>query len=531
MFELNLKINKLLFINLLLVLACLSLACFYIKNPGADAFEHMRASLMVYEGRVPYKDFFEHHNSLLWYLFGWIINLFNRNSEIAGVLYYITYLFFLIGVFYVYKIIVRFMGNTGYGLIAVMLVLLPADLLDAVWLYYMYFRPDNYMIVSIIISFYYFFSYIENKKRKDLNVSYFWLWVSFLFIQKALIFYPVIGLMTLYMLYKKDMTIKDFLYAISIPLVGSLIIVGYFYYEGILGLYWKSCFLFNTTMREIMEDFAYCSPWFWAKIVFYVAMVGYVLLFRKENIYFRLWGGIFVLNLMFKCFYFGPHHYYFYETYLLAVPIAVISAFKLIDKYKWIKTILCIEILLFIMFNMYCLVGGIYKGFKNPYKINEAQEFIIRATNRCDGVIAEYVSVYNDNLGYYWFLRGHLDKFGAAVGLNDKDDINKLIEEYKPQLVFVDDIYDKFEAYKGNKVVIHKFDMDMIKKYYKKTIRLGDKLVFDLKRNMYVRDRDLETGFYELKPEYQKLKGKCIYNKENKKWMYEYANKTIISKD
>ena len=157
MFGLNLKIKKLLFINLLLVLASLSLACFYIKNPGADAFEHMRASLMVYEGRVPYKDFFEHHNSLLWYLFGWIINLFNRNSEIAGVLYYITYLFFLVGVFYVYKIIVRFMGNTSYGLIAVILVLLPADLLDAVWLYYMYFRPDNYMIVSIIISFYYFF--------------------------------------------------------------------------------------------------------------------------------------------------------------------------------------------------------------------------------------------------------------------------------------------------------------------------------------------------------------------------------------
>ena len=34
-----------------------------------DTVEHIYASWLVSEGKQPYKDFFEHHNPLLWYLF------------------------------------------------------------------------------------------------------------------------------------------------------------------------------------------------------------------------------------------------------------------------------------------------------------------------------------------------------------------------------------------------------------------------------------------------------------------------------
>ena len=47
--------------------------CFY------DTVEHIYASWLISEGKLPYKDFFEHHNPLFWYLFSPVAKFFYRN--------------------------------------------------------------------------------------------------------------------------------------------------------------------------------------------------------------------------------------------------------------------------------------------------------------------------------------------------------------------------------------------------------------------------------------------------------------------
>ena len=41
-----------------------------------DDVEHLHSAWLVFQGQVPYKDFFQHHNPLMWYLFAPLIGVF-----------------------------------------------------------------------------------------------------------------------------------------------------------------------------------------------------------------------------------------------------------------------------------------------------------------------------------------------------------------------------------------------------------------------------------------------------------------------
>ena len=141
-------VQKILFLNLLVVMGYIGLLSVYQLYPEGDIIEHIHVAYLVGIGEVPYLDFFEHHNPLLWYMFGWLVKLFEGNVEVVGIVSYLTYLFFLIGCWYLYKIVVEFLdnGNKEAGLLSVILVLCPS-----VMLYYLYFKPDNYMFTTLII--------------------------------------------------------------------------------------------------------------------------------------------------------------------------------------------------------------------------------------------------------------------------------------------------------------------------------------------------------------------------------------------
>ena len=47
----------------------------YTNSLGGDTLEHIHSSWLVYANFVPYKDFFQHHNPLLWYMFAPFVGL------------------------------------------------------------------------------------------------------------------------------------------------------------------------------------------------------------------------------------------------------------------------------------------------------------------------------------------------------------------------------------------------------------------------------------------------------------------------
>ena len=53
---------------------------FFTETGNGDNVEHIHATWLVAYGEVPYRDFFQHHNPLLWYLFAPVIRLLGGNA-------------------------------------------------------------------------------------------------------------------------------------------------------------------------------------------------------------------------------------------------------------------------------------------------------------------------------------------------------------------------------------------------------------------------------------------------------------------
>ncbi len=508
-------LEKILFINLLVILGYIGLLSVYQMYPEGDIIEHIHVAYLTSIGEVPYRDFFEHHNPLLWYMFGWLVKLFEGNAEVVGIVSYMTFLFFLVGCWYLYKIIVSFLGNKVVGLLSVILVLCPS-----VFLYYLYFKPDNYMFVTLTIGIYYLFSYMRDKRRKDLVISFFMFWVSFLFIQKAILYYPVFGGVVCYLLYKKEMSFKDFLWAIALPVIGMVGLVLVLYKMDILDIYWKSCFVFNNVMREHFGDgkvnFVF-NNWHWGRALFVVAGLFGALFYKLENRYFRILYFVFLLTFGLKCFYFAPHYYYWYEAFYFGVPVAVIALYRLMSENKMFLYVLFGAVEIYLGFIVYYFHFDLKLAIRRN-DMGEVYEYIEKNMNKCDRVFStnENLNLFRKDLIYYWFIPGRLDVIGEKIGLGEIKDFNKVIEQEKPKVLNAFNVIDYYENLKGNKVYVQKLDFDMIRKYYD-FIGNEESIFFD---NEGLGVRKNAEGLYLLKPEYQRKN--CRFNKNT--GFYEYEN-------
>ena len=86
-----------------------------------DEFEHMRAAHLVGLGFHPYKDFFEHHHPLLWWIWAPIIKILPHHQ--IFLLYFLrtaTTLLSCGSAYYIFQIAIRFFGGTKSALLALL---------------------------------------------------------------------------------------------------------------------------------------------------------------------------------------------------------------------------------------------------------------------------------------------------------------------------------------------------------------------------------------------------------------------------
>ena len=86
-----------------------------------DEFEHLHASWLISIGQLPYRDFFEHHHPLLWYVSAPIVSLFYNNVIIFYIMRGVGFLVSFITLIYIYKIALFFIPMAHQYLIAVKL--------------------------------------------------------------------------------------------------------------------------------------------------------------------------------------------------------------------------------------------------------------------------------------------------------------------------------------------------------------------------------------------------------------------------
>lgn len=462
----------------------------HIPTQNGDNIEHIHSSFLVFQGEVPYKDFFQHHNPLLWYLFAPLVGFFSYNTTIAEVVCVVSFLFFLKSLVYVYKINVEFLSNKLWGGIAGVVIATPLYKLYAVD-----FRPDNYMIFCLFGGIYYYFLYLKEKKQSNLSWSFIWFFVSFLFAQKALFPLFIIACHILYSWYRKDILTQDFIRALVYPIIGFVLFFIYLYSYDMVELYYVSNYTFNLNLEKGFEFSRIVDIPIHIKIVMFFAWCGVLASLFSKNKYWLFFSVLFVSEFFQRRFYFSPYSYYYWLMFYLGTMCAIPMLCRLNNKWRLISFIILGGSGYFfyhsLMFHYELIMGK-----KGDYLPN----YITQRINQCDYVFNGDGMMYNifgKDPAYYWQLIGQLDVIGEETNIKPKPNINELILELKPKFIYGRSYMNKFSDENGRQKVVHYIDRDIVEKYYDKT-------------NFGV--------LYQLKKEYDNRD--CVKNEKTGKWEY-----------
>lgn len=470
------------------LLYCLYIACL-TDTLGGDTLEHIHSSWLVYANFVPYRDFFQHHNPLLWYVFSPFVGLHAKGFDDEWITAGVTAAAILASFAnfgYLYLITSRFLSDKLGGLISASIALTPYMLLSII-----NFRPDNFMLLAFFAGLYYYFSYLENKRRFQLCVALILFWASFMFLQKIVFTLILMGCISLYLLWKRQILWQDMLISLFIPVLLSVWFVAYLYQQDILSIWYHSNFTFNLYIPELFAQRQIGQ--FWPELQLLLIGAGGAIVFclKKSTIYFKILVLIFISELCQRYFYFSAFAYYF----CLLVYIASILSATFLEEKIFKRHFYLIYILL-IALGVCMYKPAVYQGNIGNRKhrfYRPLNKEIVRAITPCDYVLngdGALYNLYNRDPYYYWNLLGQLDVIGDKAGMYPLMNINRVILEYKPAIISGNPYYDKYYIERGQKVVVHEPDKEIIEKYYKP---------FKYTKDLYI-----------LKPEFRKLK--CDYD-------------------
>jgi hypothetical protein len=469
----------------------------YSGSGDGDTLEHVHASWLVYSGKIPYKDFFQHHNPLLWYIGAPFVGMFEYSLRAVDAVNLLTVLCTALSMLYIYKIHKNFLSTGLGGLIAIAFFAFPHESL-----YNKDFKPDNYMVLCIVAGIYYLLWYLKNKKISDLSLSFILLFASFMFTQKSVLELLGIGCIILYFIYKKDISFKDCVQCAILPIMLYMVFLAYLYSHDILGLYFKANFELNSHIPDVFFSRTLIHPPYEMMLPVFLSLYGVYGYLYDANKYVKVVGCIFIAEYVIRQYYFSPFVYYFAFLHAVSSIYAGYVVSEITKKYKHF-------IWIFVAYFMF--VGGSYINIYrhritvgDDYKYG-ASGFVLRLTNPCDYILNGYRIGYNlfgKDVDFIWNLLGQIDVIAATIGIRPTADLETLIRKYRPKIIYGKNYYDTYREYRGFIGVypIHWISSHLLNEMYTPLHR---------------------DDLYILKPEYQSYD--CKYNPRTK--TYEYRDK------
>lgn len=230
----------------------------YTNTINGDEREHIYASYLVHQGYLPYRDFFEHHHPLLWYVFQPIIHLFINNANIWYAARTFTLCLIFINCFYILKICKLITPSADYAWVTIVLSICP----HCVFTSQTEFRPDGLMMTTFIAGLYYYFAAIK-KTDKNLNIAFLLFFLSLAALQKiSFLIIPIVGL-TCYLIHTHIFCIKNIIKACIIPLLITTLYIVYLYLNDALKDYFELNWLLNTKIHFGIQYPIHQTPYYY----------------------------------------------------------------------------------------------------------------------------------------------------------------------------------------------------------------------------------------------------------------------------
>ena len=479
---------------------CIGLLCWVVAYSGSgdgDTLEHVHSSWLVYTGKIPYKDFFQHHNPLLWYLGAPFVGMFEYSLRAVDAANSLAVLSTILTMLYIYRMHKEFLGGALGGLVAIAFFALPQESL-----YNKDFKPDNFMVMGLVIGMFYLLKYIKEKGLLNLSISFLSFFASFMFTQKAVLVLLCIGMMIVFLIYQKKIELRDCIYCAILPISIYVLFLAYLYSHDVLTLYFKANFELNSHIPAVFYTRRFIHPSFEMMVPIFFSLYGCFKYLYHSNIYVKIAGVVFIFEFLIRIYYFTPFVYYFAFLHAASSIYAGVVITNLCSKYKYFIWSVLVYFL---------VVGGIYANIYrqritvgDSYKYG-ASGFVLSLTNPCDYIVNGYRIGYNlfgKDIDFIWNLLGQIDVIAATIGIRPTADLESLIRKHRPKIIYGKNYYDTYRAYRG---YIDVFPIHMISNH--------------LLNEMYTPlNRD---DLYILKPEYQSYD--CRYNPRTK--TYEYRDK------
>lgn len=519
-----------------LILAQALLNLFYTGLLNSDEFEHIHASWLVWSGKTPYLNFFEHHNPLLWYLFAPLTGLMFDNVNVYYICRFVTLAANLASWYFIYKIIRAWLGDSKVWLSAFVLFCCG----DYVSRNLVEFRPDVFMNLCFWSGLYFYLTYFQNKRPICLTTAFILFTLAFFFLQKIILLLTFLGIYTFLQLLQKQIKPADFLKALIIPLVLVLLFICWLFYHNMLGLYFELNYTLNSLLPQyyglhqvkfiifgVMLHLPFNNGWasvFFppaAIILCAAAILCYHKVLLRKNTAAQVLVILFFAELTIRFFTFSPYAHYFS---LLETLAAILIASALFGNDTKFKTAIY-NIFLFIAFIISAsLLFCDYSQRNADAKLQPALDtarFVIENTEPDEAVMnaANYnFNLFRPDAGYVWFMLndiGYIYETNFAVKTNFDDIVNTK----KATLIYAEN-YINTPLSERRVKKLFEYNTDLMSLYRNKPLqdyKLTDLLVKIPQPDAYIWDMQLIKKYYRptaknpfwiLKDEYRKKKEK-----------------------
>jgi len=423
--------QKPIYISLLLISVCISIYFAYVHMLNMDEREHLYASFMIYSGYIPYKDFFEHHHPLLWYLFAPILNFCDNTPYIWYIIRTFGLIILSITTFLVYKLALFITNNKTTALTAIIIYLG----FETVGYAGTEFRPDNLMICLFLAGLYQYLKYLKQDNWKNLAKAYFLFFLSLLTLQKIIVLLSVMGLIIFFLAYRHK-KIRTVFITLLLPLSATLLYGLYLYHYDTLKIYLESnwilhkYFRFHPTFKFIKTIF-YFLPSLGAVLALFLSKKSPVSLNIIKILYLVCF--IFILIL-------SPSSQYLLPCYPF---LAIIFADFLSTRFeKYSLIILC----LYTATSLYSAIKLHQSPELGPETHTELSKIIINNSNKDDLIVSDMFwsgGLRRSAYGYYWFSIGGISLLDYKLfHHHELPDLNRIISIRKPKIVANAPIFD-----------------------------------------------------------------------------------------
>lgn len=365
---------------------------------NGDEREHITATFYIYNGQIPYRDFFEHHHPLLWYTFLPILSLFSNSAFIWYAARAFTLALLAINCVFIIKICKLITPNYGFGWLAALFSLIP----HCVFLSQTEFRPDTLMMTLYLGGLYYYLLALT-KQKNYLIFAFVLFFLSLMALQKALFQFIPLFILSLYLIYTRQLNIKTILKALIIPILLLSAYLLYLYKNDALKDYFELNWLLNMKIHtHIQYPVHQTNLYILANLLSILALISKTPHFIKYIAFLSL-STSFILQYIFI----GAFRHYWLPLYPY---FAIICAYYIIILSTKLRTIALGIIFITTALNYI----HYYKENKNFIPLRTfvyLSQQVLNLSDKNDLIIGGSSTIgglRKDASGYYWFARDHI---------------------------------------------------------------------------------------------------------------------------